>query len=62
VELVIGSQNVLCFAIKNFSRRGQRDFASSTNALEQTSFEFLFERTDLLADGRLRDEVSFGRE
>ena len=35
---------------------------AAADALEQTAVKFVFERPYLLADGRLSDEIAFGRE
>src|SRR6187399_1296149 len=62
LKLVVRGENILCFAVKDLSGRRQCYLASTAHAFEKSSFEFLFQRTDLLTHGGLRDEIALGRE
>ena len=44
-------QNIFRFAVKDFARRRQFDFAPSAHALQKSAFEAVFKCPNLLADG-----------
>src|SRR5215813_6024199 len=53
-------ENLLAFGVKDSSGLGGRHAPRRPAALDQPLFESLFKRLDLLADGRLRNEVERG--
>src|SRR5262245_26318554 len=53
-------ENLLAFGVKDSPGLGGRHAPRRPAALDQPLFESLFERLDLLADGRLRNEVERG--
>ena len=55
-------EDLFGLGVKDLSGGGQFDVAAAADALEQAAVKFIFERPYLLADGRLSDEIAFGRE